>query len=39
MGYFVLAQDELKKVVDTSKGQGMAIALLRKTISEFDRAK
>ena len=39
MGYFVLAQDELKKVGDTSKGQGMAISYLRKTLAEFDKAK
>lgn len=39
MGYFVLAQDELKKVADNAKGQGMAVAMLKKTALEFDKAK
>lgn len=39
MGYFVLAQDELKKVAEHTKGQGTAVAMLKKTAIEFEKAK
>ena len=39
MGYFVLSQDELKKVAEHTKGQGTAVAMLKKTAIEFEKAK
>jgi hypothetical protein len=39
MGYFVLAQHELKNVADKAKGQGLAVAMLKKTAIEFEKAK
>lgn len=39
MGYFVLAQHEIKNVAEKTKGQGLVVALLKKTAIEFERAK
>jgi len=39
MAYFVMAQDELKKVNDNAKGMGLAVSLLKKTALEFEKAK
>lgn len=39
MGYFVLAQSEIKNVADKAKGQGLVVAMLKKTAIEFEKAK